>query len=94
MAKSDQREQIEQLHRRIRVALNYLERLSADSIWAHRASGLRGSLWRAEQSPPEVWQDDGFIAAVEGLLEMAFLMLKAAAMEIPDPESFYRPRLR
>jgi hypothetical protein len=27
-----------------RLVINMLERLSADSIWAHRASGLRGSL--------------------------------------------------
>jgi hypothetical protein len=30
----------------IRLLLARLERISADSIWAHRASGVRGSLLR------------------------------------------------
>ena len=36
--------------------LNRLERLSADSIWAHRASGLRGAILR-EMAKIEVTQD-------------------------------------
>lgn len=31
----------------IRLLLARLERISADSYWAHRASGVRGSLLRA-----------------------------------------------
>jgi hypothetical protein len=30
----------------IRLLLARLERISADSVWAHRASGIRGSLLR------------------------------------------------
>jgi len=32
--------------KQIRLLINRLERLSADSIWSHRASGIRGSLLR------------------------------------------------
>jgi hypothetical protein len=31
----------------IRLLLARLERISADSVWAHRASGVRGSLFKA-----------------------------------------------
>jgi hypothetical protein len=31
----------------IRILAERLERISVDSVWAHRASGLRGSLIRA-----------------------------------------------
>ena len=30
----------------VKLLISRLERLSADSRWSHRASGLRGSLWR------------------------------------------------
>jgi hypothetical protein len=69
---------------RARLALHYLERLSADSAWAHRASGLRGSLWRALAVPPER-RDDGYYARLAPLVETAFWMLEQAAREIPDP---------
>ena len=35
----------------IRLLLARLERISADSYWAHRASGVRGSLMRALEKP-------------------------------------------
>jgi hypothetical protein len=31
----------------IRLLLARLERISADSVWAHRASGVRGALFKA-----------------------------------------------
>jgi hypothetical protein len=34
----------------IYMLLDRLERISADSYWAHRASGLRGSLLRAAEN--------------------------------------------
>ena len=42
----------------IRMLSERLERISADSVWAHRASGLRGSLLRVmdqfqDGKPPE-----------------------------------------
>lgn len=63
-----------------------LERLSADSIWAHRASGLRGSLLRmlelAAQNPS---LDEKTLAQLENLSRQGFWMLENAAREIPDP---------
>jgi len=62
-----------------------LERLSADSTWAHRASGVRGSLLR--------WLDEhaGISAATEGerqqldiLVSSAFEILTQAAREIRE----------
>ncbi|GAB4492313.1 MAG: hypothetical protein OHK0031_15340 [Anaerolineales bacterium] len=61
-----------------------LERLSVDSIWARRASGLRGSLLKAlsaaeSGSPPA---DE----ALDLLIERSFEILSKSAREIPDPE--------
>ncbi len=62
--------------------ISRLERLSADSPWAHRASGLRRSLVRAQEAaraghpyPP---------AHLSALLQQAYQILEAAAREIPD----------
>ena len=69
---------------RAELALSYLERLSADSVWAHRASGLRGSLWQAVQVP-EAERDAAYFSQLHARVELAYWMLKQAAMEIPDP---------
>lgn len=65
-----------------------LERLSADSRWARRASGLRGNLLKileaaeaGEDVPP---------ARLEPLIQRAFDILRAAAQEIPDLEALRR----
>ncbi|HUH96588.1 MAG TPA: hypothetical protein VLZ89_04465 [Anaerolineales bacterium] len=54
----------------LRLLLTRLERVSADSYWAHRASGIRGALLRAldrieagqqvDQSALRRWMDQGF----------------------------------
>lgn len=64
----------------IQMLLNRLERISADSVWAHRASGLRGSLLRLleqfeEGTPPEP-------AELKSAMRTAFQILRAAAREI------------
>lgn len=64
----------------ITMLLNRLERISADSIWAHRASGLRGSLLNfSEQfekgNPPET-------AALKSAMKSAFHILREAAKEL------------
>jgi hypothetical protein len=69
---------------RTQLALHYLERLSADSAWAHRASGLRGSLWRALAVTPGQ-RDGDYYARLVPLVETAFWLLQQAAREIPDP---------
>jgi hypothetical protein len=62
-----------------------LARLSADSIWARRASGLRASLDKTVQQA----RQDGQVAAPEKLaqlIELGYQMLEKAAQEIPSPE--------
>lgn len=64
----------------IHMLLNRLERISADSIWAHRASGLRGSLLRLldqfeEGTPPET-------TTVKSAIQSAFHILREAAREM------------
>jgi hypothetical protein len=62
-----------------------LERLSADSYYAHRASGLRGSLlrWveRLERQPEALSAED--LQDLEYLLRAAVEILNRAAREIP-----------
>ena len=71
-----------------------LERLSADSIWAHRASGLRGSLLRQLN----LVENQGTIPSkelfdpLEKSIEQAYTILAYAAKEIPDPDQM-RSRL-
>jgi hypothetical protein len=69
-----------------------LERLSADSQWAHRASGLRGGLLKAlieaetlpidEPEPP----DQELIIRLELLNQAGYDILNHAAHEIRTPE--------
>ncbi len=58
--------------------LDRLERISADSSWAHRASGIRASLSKAltDQSVPA--------DRIEELIEIGFNILEKAAQEIPE----------
>ncbi|MEI6289986.1 MAG: hypothetical protein WCP19_06085 [Chloroflexota bacterium] len=72
----------------LRMLTSRLERLSVDSIWARRASGLRGSLIKAlemidtENNVPIEHQDI--------LIEKSFEILRNAAREIPDAEAQWR----
>ena len=63
----------------IRLLLARLERISVDSYWAHRASGIRGSLLRAleklEAGRP--FQRSG----LDALLAQGFDILEKAALE-------------
>jgi len=64
----------------ISMLLNRLERISVDSVWAHRASGLRGSLLRMleqfeEGTPPEP-------AELKSIMRTAFHILREAAREM------------
>lgn len=67
----------------IRMLTSRMERLSVDSIWARRASGLRRSLVktleRIDNNEPET------TAHLHELIIQSFEMLKNAAREIPDP---------
>ena len=75
------------LIKRAKVLLDRLERLSADSSWAHRASGLRGSILRILESQ-EFYQKEEGIIPLESLLKQGFDLLTKAAREIPDFENF------
>lgn len=57
-----------------------LERLSADSYWAHQASGLRGSLLRLLERERRGYPVDGRQLGV--LVERGFEILGKAAREI------------
>ena len=54
------------------ILISRLERLSADSYWAHRASGIRGSLLR--------WVENGDGEGSE-LIKKGFEILENAARE-------------
>ena len=67
----------------IRLLVARLERLSADSRWAHRASGIRGSLLRGieilekSENIPEDFTDQLVLLIREG-----YIMLESGAREI------------
>ncbi|MGD0612864.1 MAG: hypothetical protein ABSB41_15280 [Anaerolineales bacterium] len=70
----------------LRLLTARLERLSADSHWARRASGLRGNMLKVLEeieSGREVAPD-----RLELLIESSFEILRRAAQEIPDLEAF------
>jgi hypothetical protein len=60
-----------------------LERLSADSRWARRASGVRGNIIKLleESEQKSILQD-----RMDALIERGFHLLRQAAREIPDLE--------
>lgn len=62
-----------------------LERLSVDSIWARRASGLRRSLIKALESTEHASAE-----SLDMLIERSFEILRNAAREIPDAEAQWR----
>ena len=74
------------LYHRAKILLDRLERLSADSTWAHRASGLRGSLIRA-LNEDALFADAEGVAHFEALVKQGHQILNQAASEIPDLEN-------
>jgi hypothetical protein len=67
-----------------KILVDRLARLSADSIWARRASGLRASIdkivHQIEEGQTIKWEYFG------QLIASGFEMLEKAAEEIPVPE--------
>jgi len=61
----------------ITMLLNRLERISVDSVWAHRASGLRGSLLRELDQLQSGEEPD--VASLRALISTAFYILHEAA---------------
>lgn len=73
MAASDRQRLFDQA----RLLVRRLERLSADSIWAHRASGIRASLDKALTSEQEIDFD-----TLNRLIVQGFDILHKAAQEL------------
>lgn len=73
-----------------RMITQRLERLSADSTWAHASSGHRGSLLkiidRLEQEPDLEQASEQEIKLLDLLINKGFDLLARAAREIGDPE--------
>jgi hypothetical protein len=61
----------------IRILTDRLERISADSIWAHRASGVRGALLRILDQAYETYPPDPSVIA--DTISTAFKILERAA---------------
>ena len=60
----------------IRILTERLERISADSVWAHRASGVRGALLRTldqlqTENPPDARSLDEIISTAFHILAHA-----------------------
>lgn len=63
----------------IRLLLSRLERVSVDSYWAHRASGVRGSLLEALEKLEAGQAVDGSV--LKRLTDKGFQILERAAKE-------------
>jgi hypothetical protein len=66
------------------ILVRRLERLSADSTWAHRASGIRASLdkFLAEMNPTGKYDAH----KLSQLVALGFEIIEKAAQEIPTPD--------
>lgn len=88
----------DQAHRKAALALARqlvarLERLSADSFWAHRASGMRGALLRSLEQAESLTSTQEAASApnaalheLERLVEQGYQILANAAREIEEPK--------
>jgi hypothetical protein len=61
------------------LLLARLERISADSVWAHRASGVKGSLLKALEKSEE--EESEHASGAERIIGMGFFILEQAAKE-------------
>jgi len=66
----------------VQLLATRLERLSADSTWSHRASGLSGNMLKVLEEIESDQQVDGARLAL--LIDNGFEILRNAALEIPD----------
>jgi hypothetical protein len=71
-----------------KILVDRLARLSADSTWARRASGLRASLDKAVDQIEAGHSID--IPHFDHLIDLGFEILEKAAEEIPIPEDILR----
>ncbi len=72
-----------------RLLVARMERISADSIWARRASGLRGALLKWLEKYDQTQKHDAFLPSlsdqeliwISTILAMSYKMLEKAAKE-------------
>jgi hypothetical protein len=71
------------------TVIDLLERLSADSPWAHRGSGYRGALLRALESvrevkaaSPDSQAEQVLLNRLQGLVNASFELLENAAKDL------------
>ncbi len=76
--------------RLLRLLIARLERLSVNSHWARRASGLRGNIVKVLEEATEGGEIPA--ARLELLTDAAFDILRRAAQEIPDLEELLKGR--
>ncbi len=72
----------------LRLLTGRLERLSADSHWARRASGLRGNIVKVLETVEA--GEDIPTERLALLTSSAFEMLRRAAHDIPDMDTFLK----
>ena len=72
----------------LRLLAGRLERLSVDSHWARRASGLRGNIIKVLDESETT--NDVEASRLDLLIEAAFDLLRRAARELPDVEAFLK----
>ena len=68
-----------------------LERLSVDSRWARRSSGMRGSLLKALEACERGDFSQDLPALLDQLTGRGFEILEMAAREIPIPDGWRKP---
>ena len=68
-----------------------LEKISADSSWAHQASGVRASIAKI-LTREKLKPGSSSLQALEDLIRLGFEVLESAAGEIPDNKSLSEPR--
>jgi len=68
----------------LRLLATRLERLSADSRWSRRASGLRGNIIKILEEADA--REPVTPKSLDMLTECAFTILRRAAQDIPDLE--------
>jgi hypothetical protein len=71
-----------------RMLVARLERLSVDSYWAHRSSGLRGSLLRALEQIEGGTGSAEDLRRLRGLIQQGSALLARAAREIRGDEAW------
>jgi hypothetical protein len=72
----------------LRLLAARLERLSVDSHWARRASGLRGNIIKVLEETDAT--NEVTESRLDLLTEAAFDLLRRAARELPDVEAFLK----